>query len=187
MKFLWTGVKQFFNFSKKGFCRWGAAIMNPENLNSLNGVTEFMKENPQFWGVLSATGILVAKGYKVYESCPKFKKIVDNCYSWGLDLNESLKGIGIDLADFSYSYTTDVSKLKLDFKGSSLNNLKTDFLYERVITKINDERGNILRFYTNFNISGDKENCCMDITISFSFNSRYREKNYEEILSNFDY
>ena len=104
------------------------------------------------------------------------------------DFNDDLKSKGIDILDLSYSYTTDASKMKLDFKGTSFSNLKTGFLYERVITKINDERGNILKFNTDFNISkDDKENCYINVTISFSLNSRYREKNYEEIISNFGF
>ena len=78
LKFVWTGIKQFVDFSKKGFGKWITAIMNPKDVNSLNEVTKFMKDGPEFWGVLVATGILAGTGYRIYESCPKVKEIVDN-------------------------------------------------------------------------------------------------------------
>ena len=63
--------------------------------------------------------------------------------------------------------------------------MKSDILFEKVFYKINEEKGNILKFNINFNISG--KSCENDVSMSMSvvFNSKYKEKNYEEIISNF--
>ena len=60
-------------------------------------------------------------------------------------------------------------------------------MFERVLYKINDERGNILKSNIHFNISENKNESSLTFPISFCFNSKYREKNYEEIMSNFTF
>ena len=63
-----------------------------------------------------------------------------------------------------------------------LSNLKTDILLEKVLYRINDEKGNILRLNMNFKAREIKDTANMIFTISFSFNARFKEQTYEEFL-----
>ena len=181
VKHLWTGIKQFFDFSKKGFSRWAGAVMNPENINSLNAVTNFMNESPQFWGVLGATGLLVAGGYKLYSTSPKIKMFVDGWCDYAVELNEAWLNKGGDILNTSYKYIIN-DETRFTIKIQDLSNLKTDILLEKVLYRINDEKGNILRLNMNFKAREIKDTANMIFTISFSFNARFKEQTYEEFL-----
>ena len=117
--------------------------MNPENINSLNAVTNFMNESPQFWGVLGATGLLVAGGYKLYSTSPKIKMFVDGWCDYAVELNEAWLNKGGDILNTSYKYIIN-DETRFTIKIQDLSNLKTDILLEKVLYRINDEKGNIL-------------------------------------------
>ncbi len=155
--------------------------MNPENINSLNAVTNFMNESPQFWGVLGATGLLVAGGYKLYSTSPKIKMFVDGWCDYAVELNEAWLNKGGDILNTSYKYIIN-DETRFTIKIQDLSNLKTDILLEKVLYRINDEKGNILRLNMNFKAREIKDTANMIFTISFSFNARFKEQTYEEFL-----
>ena len=179
----YTKAKQFGDFLKDGVSRWGAAVMNPENLNSLNDVTKFMNENPQFWGVLGATGILTAGGYKLYSTLPNLKRFVDGWYDYALELNEDWLNRGGDILNCSYKYNIN-DETCVTVKIQNISGIKTDILLEKILYKINNEKGNILKVNMNFKALDIKDTKNMFFTISFSFNARFKEQTYEEFLFN---
>ena len=181
-----TGAFDIWNDSKNGFSLWFNAVTHSGDVDVARNVSDFMNDNPEFWLVLGTAGLMAGVGYGIYSLCPPVKSFIDGCCEWVMELNENMKSLGINISDLSYSYNNfDVTKFQITFNGSSISNFKTNILLEQVLYKINDERGNILSGNLNFDISKNYEE--IFFTISFSFNGKYREKNYEEIISSFTF
>ena len=148
-------------------------------------------DNNSYSQILAGAGIaggLAGTAYGIYSLCSPVKNFIDKKYNGAMDKNDDLLSYGFDLKSLSWSYNNNaISKIKISFEGSSIKNLKSDALFERVLHKINDERGNILKFNMNFNISENSNENNIALSVSFSFNSKYREKNYEEIISSFTF
>ncbi|MCR5290955.1 MAG: RHS repeat-associated core domain-containing protein, partial [Treponema sp.] len=179
-----TGLFDCLEDSQTGFLLWFNAAMDPQNIDTLNSVSDFMNTNPEFWGVLGGTGAILGTGYGIYSLCPPIKSFVDGCCDWARGFNNDLLSNGFDISDISYNYNNnDITKFTISFKDSSLSNLKTNMLFERVLHKNNEERGNIISFDSKFNVSTCKNENYLDFTITLSFNAKYREKKYEEIVS----
>ena len=176
-----TGMFDFWKDSKTGFSLWFDVAMNPGN-DSAKKVTNFMNDNPEFWGVLGAAGGLAGTGYGVYSLCSPVKSFVDDCCDW---VNGDLHNAGFNILDASYTYNSnDTTKFNINFKGTSFSNLKTGVSFEKVLYATNNEKGNIFKFNMDVNASKNQNKSNITFTISFLFNVTYREKNYEEIVPN---
>ena len=127
-------VKQFGSFLKDGFSRWGTAAMNPEDINSLNRVTDFMNENPSFWGALGATGALVAVGFSSYKNSEKMKNFIDEAIYLAYSINRDLLNIGIDIQKRTYNYNQDTGFcLVFDFSKTFFADSGFDLASDSVI------------------------------------------------------
>ena len=94
-----------------------------------------------------------------------------------LGLNEDLLNAGVDIKNASYTYNNnDMTKFNISFKGTSFSNLKTAVSFEKVLYKINEEKGNALKFDMNANVSKNKDESNITFTISFLFNVTYKEE-----------
>ena len=175
------GMFNVWKDSQTGFSLWFDVATNPKN-DSAKRVTDFMNDNPEFWGVLGVAGVLAGTGYGVYSLCPPVKSFVDDCCDW---VNGDLYKAGFDILNASYTYNSnDTTKFNINFKGTSFSNLKTGVSFEKLLYAINNEKGNVFKFNMDVNVSKDRKKSNITFTISFLFNVTYREKNYEEIVPN---
>ena len=119
--------------------------MNPGN-DSAKKVTNFMNDNPEFWGVLGAAGGLAGTGYGVYSLCSPVKSFVDDCCDW---VNGDLHNAGFNILDASYTYNSnDTTKFNINFKGTSFSNLKTGVSFEKVLYATNNEKENTKKLHS---------------------------------------
>ena len=150
-----------------------------------NALSNFMNEKPEFWAILGGVGLLVGGGYL----CPPIKDTFNKAYDWLMQFYEDyILSNGFDIVNMSYSLNdNDITKFTAKINNISFGEgaLNTNILFERVLYKINDERGNIIKFNFNVDLLKDKSN--VTFGISFAINGQYRRKDFEKTLSNFSF
>ena len=112
-----TGMFDLVEDSKTGIALWFNAATNIGDIASAKNVSDFMNDNPEFWGVIGGAGGVAGALCGIYSVCSPFKSFVDKSCNWIMDKNETLLSYGFDVPNLSWSYNNnDISKIKMNLK-----------------------------------------------------------------------